>query len=95
MGWQACPFESIDRHIPRRRPTMPPADSTTLPYRSVDAHGRAIPMTEAEILARAETIARGLDALDDMGDEGEQRATLNALIEGINAHPLSNRKRFR
>lgn len=87
-------FESIDAHI-RRRPAMPPAAPAVLPRRSVDAHGRAIPMTEAEIRARAKEAIRALDALDDMGDEDEQRATLDALIEGVNAHPLSDRKRFR
>ena len=52
-------------------------------------------MTEAEIRARAEEIVRGLDALDDMGDEEEQRQTLEALIKAIDEEPLSNRKRFR
>jgi hypothetical protein len=30
-----------------------------------------------------------------MGDEEEQRRTLDALIEAIDAEPLSDRKRFR
>jgi hypothetical protein len=46
---------------------------TISPGRSVDAIGRALPMTDEEIRARAAEIARGLDALDDMGDEEEQR----------------------
>jgi hypothetical protein len=65
------------------------------PGRSVDAIGRALAMTDEEILARAADIARGLDALDDMGDEEEQRATLAALIQALDEEPLSNRKRFR
>ena len=65
------------------------------PHRSVDASGRALPMTDAEIRARAGDIARGLDALDDMGDEEEQRETLEALIKAIDEEPLSGRKRFR
>jgi hypothetical protein len=70
------------------------ANPTVSPHRSVDAHGRALPMTEAEIRGRAEAVARGLDALDDMGDEDEQRQTLDALIEAIDSEPLSDRKRF-
>ncbi len=71
------------------------APSTVSPHRSIDASGRALLMTEAEIRARAEEIVRGLDALDDMGDEEEQRQTLEALIKAIDEEPLSNRKRFR
>ena len=64
-------------------------------HRSVDATGRALPMTEEEIRARAAEVARGLDALDDMGDEEEQQRTLDALIKAIDEEPLSARKRFR
>jgi hypothetical protein len=52
---------------------------TASPGHSVDTTGRAIPMTDEAIRARAAEIARGLDALDDMGDEEEQRQTLDAL----------------
>jgi hypothetical protein len=69
--------------------------STVSPHRSVDASGRALPMTDAEIRARADEIARGLDALDEMGDEEEQRQTLEALMKAIDEEPLSDRKRFR
>ena len=71
------------------------APSTASPHRSVDARGRALPMTDAEIRARAGEIARGLDALDNMGDEEEQRQTLEALMKAIDEEPLSDRKRFR
>ena len=64
-------------------------------HRSVDATGRALPMTEEEIRARAVAVARGLDALDDMGDEEEQRQTLDALVKAIDEEPLSARRRFR
>lgn len=74
---------------------MAVASSMVSPHRSVDASGRALPMTDAEIRARAGDIARGLDALDDMGDEEEQRETLEALIKAIDEEPLSGRKRFR
>jgi hypothetical protein len=70
------------------------APSTTSPHRSVDAHGRAFPMTEDEVKARAKLAISALDALDDMGSEEEQRETLEALIEAIDSKPLSDRKRF-
>ena len=52
-------------------------------------------MTVEEIRAQAVEIARGLDALDEMGDEAEQTQTLNALMKAIDEEPLSPRRRFR
>ena len=98
------PFEDIDRHlndVTEPRPgtqepsTMAIAPTTVSPHRSVDSTGRALPMTDAEVRARAEVAIRALDAIDDMGDEEEQRQTLEALMEAIDAEPLSDRKRFR
>ena len=72
------------------------APSTFSTHRSVDATGPALPMTEEEIRARAAEVARGLDALDDMGDEEEQRRrTLDALMKAVDEDPLSACKRFR
>jgi hypothetical protein len=64
-------------------------------HRSVDASGRALPMSDEEVRARAVEIARGLSALDDMGDEEEQRLTLDGLMKAIDEDPLCERKRFR
>ena len=69
--------------------------STITPRRSVDATGRVLPMSVEEVHARAVEIARGLDALDEMGDEEEQRQTLDALMKAIDEEPLSSRRRFR
>jgi hypothetical protein len=55
---------------------------------SVDARGRALPMTEDEIRRRNEEAIRGLQALDDMGDEDEQRETLDVLLKALVEHPL-------
>jgi hypothetical protein len=74
---------------------MIPAEQETQPRRSVDARGRAIPMTEDEVRRRAEEAIRGLEALNDMGDEEEQRRTLEFLMEAIDEDRLSYRKRFR
>jgi len=65
------------------------------PYRSVDIHGRALPMTEVEILERYAGAIRALDEVAEMGDEAEQRATLVALMTSIDEEPLSSRRRFR
>ena len=65
------------------------------PYRSVDIHGRALPMTEEEILQRNAGAIRALDEVAEMGDEEEQRATLEALMKSIDEEPLSARRRFR
>ncbi len=98
------PFEDLDRHILRAEdhrpesqeaPAMAIAPTPPSTHRSVDARGRALPMTDEEIRLRAEAAIRALDALDDMGDEDEQRQTLDALMEGIDADRLSDRKRFR
>ncbi len=98
------PFDDLDGHLllraPARRPrtretpTMAIANTPVTPRSSVDARGRAIPMTEAEVRARAEAIARGLDALDDMGDADEQRESLDALLVALEEDRLSDRKLF-
>lgn len=92
------PFEDLDRHILRikdhRRPTLPTTQQAVLPRRSIDPRGRSIPTTPEAVRARAAEIAAGLDALDGMGDEQEQRETLAALGVAIDADRLSDRKRF-
>lgn len=64
------------------------------PYRSaVDARGRLIPMSEDEVRERAGDVARGLAALDELGDEDEQRETLDDLMKALDADRLSDRDR--
>jgi excisionase family DNA binding protein len=97
------PFEDLDRHVVGqavrpavgRNPVMASAPAIASPHRSVDASGRALPMTDAEIRARNAVAIRALDAIAEMGDEDEQQQTLDALMIAIDAEPLSNRKRFR
>jgi hypothetical protein len=69
--------------------------SIARPTASFDAQGRAIPLSEEEIRRRNEQAIRALDALDDMGDEDEQRETLEFLIKAIDEDRLSKRRRFR
>ena len=71
------------------------APNPASPHRSVDARGRALPMTDEEIRVRNADAIRALDSLDEIGDEEEQRATLEALMIAIDEEPLSDRKRFR
>jgi hypothetical protein len=85
-----------DRFIQSRRvQAMDIAPEPVSPYRSVDIHGRALPMTEEEILQRNAAAIRALDEVAEMGDEEEQRATLEALMTSIDEEPLSARRRFR
>ena len=74
---------------------MATAPKPVSPYRSVDIHGQALPMTEEEILQRNAGAIRALDEVAEMGDEEEQRATLEALMNSIDEEPLSTRRRFR
>jgi hypothetical protein len=53
------------------------------------------PFASGEIRARVVEVARGLDALDGMGDQEEQRQTLSSLMKAIDEEPLSPRRRFR
>jgi hypothetical protein len=62
---------------------------------SFDSRGRVIPLSEEEIHRRNEEAIRALDALDDIGDEEEQRETLDYLIKAIDEDRLSDRRRFR
>jgi len=93
------PFEDLDRHIHRiedhRSPDMATAEQATHPHRSVDARGRAIPLTADEARGRAEEGIRALDALLGIGDEAEQAATFAAVAAAIDEDRLSDRKRFR
>lgn len=93
------PYADLDRHILRiadhGRTAMATAEQVDSRRRTFDDRGRAIPMTEDEARGRAEAIARGLDSLDDLGDEAEQRATLEYLMAAIDEDRLSERKRFR
>ncbi len=66
-----------------------------IPRTGTDATGRAVPMTNDEARARGLMTAQGLDALDDMGDEEEQRQSFEALAQGVDADRLSDRPRFR
>jgi hypothetical protein len=56
---------------------------------------RAPRLTEDEVRARDGAVARGLAAIAAIGDEEEQRETLEFLRTAVNEDRLSDRKRFR
>lgn len=74
---------------------MPQDRTVELPARATDERGRLIPLTEEQRRLRVEMAMKALDDILLMGDEEEQRATLQALIKAIDEEPLSDRKRFR
>jgi excisionase family DNA binding protein len=80
-------FRDADQFV-RRIPAMSIAPNPLSPHRSVDAQGRALPLTAEEIRRRNEEAIRALEALDDMGDEDEQRETLEALLKALDEDPL-------
>jgi excisionase family DNA binding protein len=80
-------FRDADQFV-RRIPAMAIAPSPASPHRSVDARGRALPMTEEEIRRRAEEAIRALDEIAAIGDEEEQTATLDALLKALDEDPL-------
>jgi hypothetical protein len=66
--------------------------TTLLP--SFDDRGRAISFTEDEIRQRNSVAMAALEALEEIGDEVEQRETLDFLCRVVNEDRLSNRPRF-
>ncbi len=96
LGRRVCiPFDAIDRPRTKENPTVAIAPSTVSPHRSVDASGRALPMTDAEIRARAEVAIRALDEIAGMTDETDTDEVWEQFESGIDEDRLSDRKRFR
>jgi hypothetical protein len=71
--------------------TVPSADCS---LRSFDDHGRAIRLTEDEIHRRNALALAALDAIQQIGDEAEQRKTLDYLMGVVDEDRLSDRLRF-
>ncbi len=73
---------------------MATAPSMTLAQRSFDDQGRAIRLTEHEIRQRNALALAALDAVEVIGDDAEQRETLDYLVRVIDEDRLSDRPRF-
>ena len=61
---------------------------------SFDARGRAVLLSEEEIRQRNSVAMAALEALEEIGDEVEQRETLDYLRRVVDEDRLSNRPRF-
>ena len=61
---------------------------------SFDASGRAVLLSEEEIRQRNSVAMAALEALEEIGDEVEQRETLDYLRRVVDEDRLSNRPRF-
>ena len=71
------------------------AHAEVSPHRSVDAHGRLLPMTDVEIRARAEIALRALDEIATMTDETDTDELWERFTRELEEDRLSDRKRFR
>ncbi len=66
----------------------------TISPRSFDDRGRAIRLTDDEIRERNARALAALDAVEGIGDDAEQRATLDYLMRVVDEDRLSDRRRF-
>jgi hypothetical protein len=73
---------------------MATAPSWAALLRSFDDRGRAVRLTEEEIRQRNALALAALDAIEQIGDEDEQRETLDYLVRVIDEDRLSDRPRF-
>ena len=73
---------------------MAVAPTPVSPYRSVDVHGRALPLTEEEIVQRNASRSGHSMRLPKWAIKRTTQ-TLEALMVAIDEEPLSSRRRFR
>ena len=104
-GPDSIDWQMVTSTIGRTSPTRPVVDSGNSRRSIMDtiqtgspstfnARGRAIPLPPDEEHRRALGAIEALERLDEMGDEAEQRATLEALMKAIDEDRLSDRKQF-
>jgi hypothetical protein len=62
--------------------------------RSFDERGRALRLSEDEIRERNAKALEALDAIEEIGDDEEQRDTLGYLMRVVDEDRLSDRPRF-
>ncbi len=73
---------------------MSTAPSMALAQRTFDDRGRAIRLTDHEIRQRNALALAALDAVEGIGDDAEQRETLDYLMRVVDEDRLSDRPRF-
>jgi len=74
--------------------TVATASSLTGSPQSFDDRGRAVRLTEAEVRERNVLALAALDAINEIGDDDEQRETLEYLMRAVDEDRLSARPRF-
>ena len=62
--------------------------------RSFDERGQAVRLTEDEVRERNARALAALDAIERIGDDAEQRETLDYLMRVVDEDRLSDRPRF-
>jgi hypothetical protein len=62
--------------------------------RSFDERGRAIALSDGEIRERNAFALAALDAIEQIGDQSQQRETLEYLMLVVDEDRLSDRRRF-
>ena len=73
---------------------MATAPSTAVSQPSFDDRGQAVRFTEDEIRQRNALALAALEAIEGIGDDDEQRETLDYLIRVVDEDRLSDRPRF-
>ncbi len=73
---------------------MATAASTETSLRSFDDRGKAVQLTEDEIRQRNTIALAALEAIDEIGDDVEQRETLGYLMRVVDEDRMSDRARF-
>jgi hypothetical protein len=74
--------------------TMATTPSTAASQRSFDDRGQAVRLTKDEIRQRNALALAALEAVEEIGDDVEQRETLDYLIRVVDEDRLSDRLRF-
>ena len=73
---------------------LPPASSTSGSLPTFDNVGRPIQLTASEVRERNLVALAALDAVEQIGDDAEQRETLEYLMRVVDDDRLSDRPRF-
>jgi hypothetical protein len=73
---------------------MAAASSLITPAQTFDDRGRALLLTDDEVRARNALALAALDEIDGIGDDAEQRETLDYLMRVVDQDRLSDRPRF-
>ena len=76
---------SIDSTRTIADPSSPSFDPGPIPPSGVDAHGRLLPISEAEQRARAAAITRTFEAMADMTDEHDTEEAWAEIEKGIDS----------